>query len=89
MTMRRIDIHQATGALADYAATVDRGPIVVTRSGRAVAVVVAVDDADLESMALAEDPRFQALIERSMRHYHEQGGLTLAEVERELGIDHP
>ena len=87
MTMRRIDIRQATDPLAEYASTIDRGPVVVTRSGRAVALVVAIDEADLESMALAEDPHFLALIERSMRHYHEQGGLILAEVERELGIE--
>jgi prevent-host-death family protein len=42
------------------------GPIVITRNGKAVAVLLApVDDDDLESLLLARSPRFQALLDKS------------------------
>ena len=42
------------------------GPIVITRNGKAVAILVApVDDDDLERMLLARSPRFQALLNKS------------------------
>jgi prevent-host-death family protein len=42
------------------------GPIVITRNGKAVAVLLApVDDDDLESLLLARSPRFQALLNKS------------------------
>jgi prevent-host-death family protein len=42
------------------------GPIVITRNGRPVAVLVApLDDDDLERLILARSPRFRALLDRS------------------------
>lgn len=42
------------------------GPVVITRNGRAVAVLLAPrDDDDLERLLLARSPRFQALLDRS------------------------
>ena len=42
------------------------GPIVITRNGKAVAVLLApMDDDDLEGLLLARSPRFQALLDKS------------------------
>ncbi len=44
------------------------GPVVVTRKGRAVAVIVApADDADLEGILLSRSPRFRSLLSKSRR----------------------
>jgi prevent-host-death family protein len=44
------------------------GPVVVTRNGRAVAVIVApADDADLEAILLSRSPRFRSLLGKSRR----------------------
>ena len=44
------------------------GPVVVTRNGRAVAVIVApADDADLEGILLSRSPRFRTLLSKSRR----------------------
>ncbi len=44
------------------------GPVVVTRNGRAVAVIVApADDADLEGILLSRSPRFRSLLSKSRR----------------------
>jgi prevent-host-death family protein len=42
------------------------GPVVITRKGRAVAVIVApADDEDLEGILLSRSPRFRSLLDRS------------------------
>ena len=44
------------------------GPVVVTRKGRAVAVIVApTDDNDLESILLSRSPKFRSLLNKSRR----------------------
>jgi prevent-host-death family protein len=42
------------------------GPVVITRNGKAVAVLLTpLDDDDLESILIARSPRFQAMLEKS------------------------
>jgi hypothetical protein len=53
------------------------GPIVITRNGKAVAVLlVPHDDDDLESLLLGRSPRFQALLDRSRQSIKEGKGLS-------------
>ena len=53
------------------------GPIVITRNGKAVAVLlVPNDDDDLERLLLERLPRFQAMLDRSRRSIKEGGGLS-------------
>jgi prevent-host-death family protein len=53
------------------------GPVVITRNGKAVAVLLApTDDDDLEGLLLARSPRFQALLDRSRQSIKEGKGLT-------------
>jgi prevent-host-death family protein len=54
-----------------------QGPVVITRNGRPVAVLLApVDDDDLEGLLLARSPRFRALLEKSRRSIQSGKGLT-------------
>ena len=56
------------------------GPIIITRNGRPVAVLIAPqDEDDLESLVLARSPRFLARIERARRSIREGRGLTESE----------
>lgn len=44
------------------------GPVIITRNGRPVALLLAPkDEGDLERLILAHSPRFQALLEKSRR----------------------
>ncbi len=53
------------------------GPIVITRNGRPVAILLApVDDDDLEGLLLARSPRFQALLDRSRKSIQSGKGLS-------------
>jgi len=53
------------------------GPIIITRNGKAVAVIIApVDDDDLENLILSRSRRFQALLERSRKSLKSGKGLS-------------
>ena len=53
------------------------GPLVITRNGKAVAVlVVPYDDDDLERITLGRSPRFQALLNRSRQSIKAGKGLS-------------
>jgi prevent-host-death family protein len=56
---------------------VDEGPIVITRNGKPVAVlVVPSDDEDLERLMLSRSKRFQAILNRSRRSVAAGKGLS-------------
>jgi prevent-host-death family protein len=53
------------------------GPVVITRNGKAAAVLlVPYDDDDLERLLLGRSPRFQALLDRSRQSIKEGKGLS-------------
>ena len=53
------------------------GPVVITRNGKAVAVLLAPrDDDDLESLILSRSPRFQALLNKSWQSIKAGKGLS-------------
>lgn len=53
------------------------GPVVITRNGKAAAVLlVPYDDEDLERLLLARSPRFRALLDRSRQSIKEGKGLS-------------
>jgi hypothetical protein len=57
--------------------TLTLGPIVITRNGKAVAVLLApLDDDDLERLILSRSPRFQALLEKSRKSIQAGKGLS-------------
>lgn len=53
------------------------GPVVITRNGKTVAVLIAPeDDDDLENLLLSRSQRFQALLEKSRRSIQRGAGLS-------------
>ncbi len=82
--MKTVDIADATARLGDYASDIDQEPVVVTKRGRPVAVLIAVPNSDMESVSLSLNPWFMALIERSRAHVKAEGGIPLEEVRRQL-----
>jgi prevent-host-death family protein len=53
------------------------GSVVITRNGKAAAVLlVSYDDDDLERLMLGRSPRFQALLDRSRQSLKEGKGLS-------------
>ena len=66
------------------------GPVVITRNGKAVAVlVVPVDEDDLERLVLARSPRFQALLNKSRQSIQAGKGLPRDEFWKAVRQRHP
>jgi len=84
MTMRKIEITQATNPLVQYARELENGPLVLTQDGHAVAALWPIDDDDLQSLALGLSPRFQAVIDQARAEYREGHSLSADEVRRAL-----
>jgi prevent-host-death family protein len=62
--------------LSAYLKESQEGPVIVTRNGKAVAVILTVTDEDeLERLVLAHSPKFQALLDKSRRQIEETGGI--------------
>ncbi len=60
-------------------------PIVVTRNGRPVAMIIPIEDEDdLDSLLLAHNPRFVQLLEAARQHVRVTGGVPLAEMRRRI-----
>ncbi len=60
-------------------------PVVVTRNGRPVAMLIAIEDEDdLDSLLLAHDARFVELLETARQRVRVTGGVPLAEFRRRL-----
>ena len=86
--MKTVDVTKATASLAAYASRASKEPVVVTRGGKPLAVLVVIKNADLETAALSTNPKFVALIERSRARLKSAGGLSSHEVRRRLGLRH-
>ncbi len=66
------------------------GPIVITRNGKAVAVLLAPeDDDDLEALLLARSPRFRGLLEHSRESIRAGKGLSQDEFWKAMAEDTP
>jgi prevent-host-death family protein len=69
-----------------FSASIDvsrESPVVVTRNGRPVAMIISIDDEDdLDSPLLAHNPRFVQLLEAAQQRVRVTGGVPLAEMRR-------
>jgi antitoxin (DNA-binding transcriptional repressor) of toxin-antitoxin stability system len=84
--MKKIEIAEATNSLSQYARELAEEPLVLTEGGHAVAALLPVDDADVESLTLSQSPKFQALIEQAREEYRSGSSLSADEARRELGL---
>ncbi len=85
--MRTLDVNSPGLSLVEAVQTMADAPIVLTRKGRPVAILMPSGKADLETISLNLSPTFRDIIERSRRSIERDGGLTLDEVRRSLGIE--
>ena len=83
--MKVVEREQATETLAAYTAEVGNGPVVVTDQGKPVAVLVPIDNADLETVALSTNRLFIDLIERSRERVGSEGGISSEQMRRRFG----
>src|SRR4029077_8459756 len=74
--MKIASVADIKARLSAYLKESEEGPVIVTRNGKAVAVLLAVTDEDeLERLVLAHSPKFQAILEKSRRQIEQTGGI--------------
>ncbi|HTU90050.1 MAG TPA: type II toxin-antitoxin system Phd/YefM family antitoxin [Gemmataceae bacterium] len=74
--MKIASVADVKAHLSAYLKESQEGPVIVTRNGKPVAVLLAVTDEDeLERLVLAHSPKFQAILEKSVRQIEETGGI--------------
>lgn len=86
--MKIASIADVKARLSAFLKESERGPVVVTRNGKAVAVLLAVaDDDELERLILAHSPKFQAILDKSRRQIDDSGGIPHDRFWREVGAE--
>src|SRR5437773_7299669 len=86
--MKIASVADIKARLSAYLKEAEEGPVVVTRNGKAVAVLLAVtDDDELERLVLAHSPKFQALLDKSRRQIEETGGIPHDRFWREVNAE--
>ncbi len=84
--MKIIELTEATETLAIYASAVAQEPVIITVAGQPIAALLAIENADLETVSLSTNPAFLALIERSRARHQAEGGSSSTEVRQRLGL---
>ena len=84
--MKVIEKVDATAPLAEFAAEVEKEPVIVTSKGKPIAALVSIENADIETVSLSTNPKFLELIERSRVRHHAEGGIPSKEMRRRLGV---
>lgn len=82
--MKIVEKKEATATLATYAEDVGSDPLIVTEHGKPVAALVAIENADLETVALSTNADFIQLIERSWARVRAEAGISSQEMRRRL-----
>ncbi len=74
--MKIIEKADATATLAEYAAEIANGAVIVMSEGQPVAALVPIENADLETVSLSTKREFLELIERSRARVDAEGGIS-------------
>jgi prevent-host-death family protein len=86
--MKIASVADVKARLSAYLKDTEQGPVIVTRNGKAVAVLLAVtNEDDLERLVLAHSPKFQALLDKSRRRIEETGGIPHEQFWREMDAE--
>ena len=86
--MKIASVADVKARLSAYLKETQEGPVIVTRNGRPVAVIVAVHDEDeMERLLMAYSPRLQAILEKSRKQIREGDVLSHEEFWAEVAAE--
>jgi prevent-host-death family protein len=88
--MKIAPVAELKAQLSAYLKSSVEGPIVVTRHGKPVAVLLSIEDEDeLERLVLAYTPKFQGILEAAREQIRETGGVSHEEFWQEMEAETP
>jgi prevent-host-death family protein len=83
--MKIAPVAELKAQFSAYLKSSAEGPIVVTRHGKPVAVLLSIEDEDeLERLVLAYTPKFQGILEAAREQIRETGGVPHEEFWQEV-----
>ena len=82
--MRTLELKDASKPLAEYAAGLGDGGIILTSKKKPVAALVSVKGADSESLALSMNPTFLKLIRRARAEVKRGKVISLQQVKQQI-----
>lgn len=85
--MKQLDCTDDAVSLRDAVHSLGREPAAVLQNGRPVAVLLPVEGADLETVALSLNPQFLAILARSAARQTAEGGVSGEEMRSRLAAD--
>ena len=75
--MKTVSIAEAKARLSSYIEAARSGPVVITKDGRAAAVLLAVtDDDELERLLLAHSPKLRRIVQKSAKSIRAGQGIS-------------
>jgi len=84
--MKIVKLAEANDSLAEYTFHLPKEPVIIINDGQPIAALVALDNADMETISLSTNPTFIALIEQSRARRRAEGGISSTEMRRRLGL---
>ena len=88
--MRIASVADVKAKLSGYIKASKAGPVVVTKNGKPVAVLLGMEDEDeIERMILAYSPRFQKILQIAEQQIRAGKGLSHEEFWQEVEARHP
>jgi prevent-host-death family protein len=75
--MKIAPIAEIKAHLSTYVKESEKGPIIVTKNGKPVAVLLGItDEEEIKRLVLAYSPKFQAVLARGRQQIKETGGIA-------------
>jgi hypothetical protein len=85
--MKVVPMEEGKEKFDEYLELTRQEDIIVTKEGKVTAMLHALSDEDLGDYLFENDPRFMAIIEARRKQYRREGGIPLAQLAQELGIE--
>jgi len=83
--MRIAPVAEIKARFSAYLKASREGPVIVTRHGKPVAVLLSVEDEEeLERLILAYSPKLRAILDRARQQIQETGGIQHEDLWREV-----
>ena len=88
--MKIAPVADVKARFSSYLKSSAEGPIVVTRHGKPVAVLLSIEDeSELERLVLAYTPRFRGILEAARQQIRDTGGVRHEEFWQEMEAETP
>lgn len=88
--MKIVPVAELKAKFSAYLRSSTEGPVVVTRHGKPVAVLLSIEDEEeLERLVLAYTPRFQGILAAAREQIRETGGIGHEEFWQDMEAETP